>query len=106
MGDRLARDLGERYRVAVGVLDPGGPEAAGIEDTTLIGLDRGLVVLLEGHAPRYELVHRLVEIIDEPTGQCRRRLAGVLWREIHEDPRSVRARITHTFLLLLAGHQS
>src|SRR4051812_7172861 len=41
----LTRDFGERHRVAVGVLDPGGPEAAGIEDAALIGLDPGLVVL-------------------------------------------------------------
>jgi hypothetical protein len=51
----LARDLGERHRVAVGVLDPGGPEAAAIEDTALVGLESGLVVMLEDRAPRREL---------------------------------------------------
>ena len=88
---RLARELGERRRVAVGVVDPGGPEAAGIEDAALVGLEPGLVLLLEDHAPRRELVHRLLEVFDEPAGERRRRLAGVVWREIDEDPGPARA---------------
>lgn len=55
-------DLSDRHRVAVRVLDPGGPEAAGIEDAALVGLEAGLVVPLKDHAPRPELVHRLVEV--------------------------------------------
>jgi hypothetical protein len=39
---------------------------AGIAHAALIGPESGLVVLLEGHTPRRELVHRLVEVIDEP----------------------------------------
>src|SRR5215218_7206421 len=101
-----SRDLGERHRVAVRVLDPDGPEAAGIEDAALVGLEPGLVVLLEDNAPRRELVHRLVEVIDEPTGERRGRLAGVFWREIDKDPGPLRAGIALALLLLLAGHQS
>jgi hypothetical protein len=56
------------------VLDPGGPEAAGIEDAALVCLDPGLVVLLEDRAPRGELIHRLVEVIDEPARERRRGL--------------------------------
>src|SRR5215218_6509939 len=100
-----SRDLGERHRVAVRVLDPGGPEAAGIEDAAPVGLEPGLVVLLEDNAPRRELVHRLLEVFDELAGERRRRLAGVVWREIDEDPCPVRAWIAHALLLLLAGHQ-
>jgi hypothetical protein len=46
---------------------------------TLVGLDPRLVVLLEEHPPPSELTHRLVEVIDEPARERRRRLAGVVW---------------------------
>jgi hypothetical protein len=49
------------------------------KNALLVGLEPGLVVLLEDHAPRRELGHCLVEVIDEPARERRRRLAGVLW---------------------------
>src|SRR3954469_15545905 len=104
--ERSARgDLADGQRVAVGILDPGGAEAAGVEDAAVVGLDPGLVVALEAHPARRELVHGPVEVFDDPARLCRRRPAGVLGREVDEDAAALRAGIADALLLLLAGDE-
>src|SRR4051794_34852081 len=84
-------DLRQRERVAVRVLDPGGTEPPGVEHAPLVSLDPRLVVLLERHSARAELVDRRVEIVDEPARGGGGRAARVLGRAIDEQPRGVPA---------------
>src|SRR4051794_30394572 len=82
-----SRDLRQRQRVAVRVLDPGGAEAPGVEHAPLVRADPGLVVLLERHAPGSELVDHRFEIVDEPARGCGGRAGGGFGRAGGEQPR-------------------
>src|SRR4051794_26467989 len=101
-----ARDLRKCHRVAVGIPDPGGPEPTSVEDPAPVGLQPRLVVLLEDDPARGEIVHRLIKIVDGPAGDRCGRAAGVVRREVDEDPGPVRAGVANALLFLLAGHES
>jgi len=75
-------------------------------DALLVCGYRSFVVALEVYALRGEFVNDLLNVVDVPAGQSRRRLAGVLRREINVHHAPLRTPILHVVVRVDAHRET